>query len=129
MFLKRAKRGVSYDSLERVLDERVASVFGEEAGVPLIYLLSAASPTDPSRKSLVEYLTTGDWPALPSSGMASWTAILEKAGGDYEDVRDEVFQDEPMTEEPETSTLPMEEREDTGREEQSGGQQNGSTCH
>ena len=118
---------MSYDSLERVLDERVASVFGEEAGVPLIYLLSAASPTDPSRKSLVEYLTTGDWPALPSSGMASWTAILEKTGGDYEDVGDEVFQDEPMSQEPETTTLPMAEREDTGREERSGGQQNGST--
>ena len=127
MFLLRAKRGVSYDSLERVLDERMASVFGEEAGVPLIYLLSAASPTDPSRRSLVEYLTTGDWPALPSSGMASWTDILEKAGGDYEDVGDEVFQDAPMSAEPVTSTLPMAEREETGREERSGGQQNGST--
>ena len=123
----RAKRGVSYDSLERVLDERVASVFGQEVGVPLIYLLSAASPTDPSRKSLVEYITTGDWPALPSSGMASWTAILEKAGGDYEDVGDEVFQEEPMSEEPEPSTLPLAEREDTGREERSEVQQNSST--
>ena len=117
---------MNYDSLERVLDERVASVFGEEAGAPLVYLLSAASPTDPSRRSLVEYLTTGDWPALPSCG--TWTGILEKAGGDYEDVRDDVFQDEPMPEEPELTTLPMPEREaGTVREERGGGQQSGST--
>ena len=80
---------MSYDSLERALDERVASIFGEEAGLPLVYLLSAASPTDPSRKSLVEYLTTGDWPALPSSGMASWNGILENLGEDCEYVRED----------------------------------------
>ena len=102
-------------------------MFGEEAGVPLIYLLSAASPTDPSRKSLVEYLTTGDWPALSSSGMASWTGILEKIGGDYEDVRDEVFQDEPMSVEPETSTLTMRESNQSGREGSGEAAQIGST--
>ena len=95
--------------------------------MPLIYLLSAASPTDPSRKSLVEYLTTGDWPALSSSGMASWTGILEKIGGDYEDVRDEVFQDEPMSVEPETSTLTMRESNQSGREGSGEAAQIGST--
>lgn len=95
--------------------------------MPLIYLLSAASPTDPSRKSLVEYLTTGDWPALSSSGMASWTGILEKIGGDYEDVRDEVFQDEPMSVEPETSTLTMRESNQSGREGSGEAVQIGST--
>ena len=102
-------------------------MFGEDAGVPLIYLLSAASPTDPSRKSLVEYLTTGDWPALSSSGMASWTGILEKIGGDYEDVRDEVFQDEPMSVEPEASTLTMRESNQSRREGSGEAAQIGST--
>ena len=95
--------------------------------MPLIYLLSAASPTDPSRKSLVEYLTTGDWPALSSSGMTSWTGILEKIGDDYEDVRDEVFQDEPMSVEPETSTLTMRESNQSGREGSGEAAQIGST--
>ena len=95
--------------------------------MPLIYLLSAASPTDPSRKSLVEYLTTGDWPALSSSGMTSWTGILEKIGDDYEDVRDEVFQDEPMSVEPETSTLTMRESNQGGREGSGEAAQIGST--
>ena len=101
----RSKRGITFDSLVAMLNQKLEEKFGssEEA---VIYFLSAKSPRDTSRKHLVKYLSSGAWEPYSLANMRSWTetrapqpgtgdrALEDKTDQDYEDVEEEVFQEE-----------------------------------
>ena len=89
-------------------------MFGPQEREPLIYLLTASSPWDPSRRALVEHLGGGDWATLPTAASSWETELLALQSGpeeDYEDVRDDVFQDEQAGEPGLQSTLFLAEEE------------------
>ena len=105
----RTKRGISFDSITAMINEKVTQSFQTDEE-PLIYFLCSKQPRDPSRKQLVGYLNSDhQWSSYPVSRMKPWTSegiispTEEKVEDNYEEVDEEVFQEEDRVEKPVSS--------------------------
>ena len=92
----RTNRGITFDSVAKMITGKVQNVFNTDE-IPLIYFLCSKLSKDPTRKHIVNYLTSDQWKILPMSKMASWTneTIIVKERvreeDNYEEVEEEVF--------------------------------------